>query len=160
MRVVMKLTAFLLCVIALGAPLLAYGADSSGVQSVYLLPMANGLDQYVANRLAASGVFHVTTDPKKADAIFTDRLGEAFELRLDSLLLPPVEKSSKESKAEERAAPRVSTFSRTKGTMFLVDAATRAVLWSVYEPPKNTSPRELDRTAQRIVAALKAPVKR
>jgi hypothetical protein len=159
MGVVMKLTAFLLCVIALGAPLLAYGADSSGVQSVYLLPMANGLDQYVANRLAASGVFHVTTDPKKADAIFTDRLGEAFELRLDSLLLPPVEKSSKE-KAEERAAPHVSTFSRTKGTIFLVDAATRAVLWSIYEPPKSTSPRELDRIAQRIVAALKAPVKR
>ena len=40
--------------------------------------------------------------------------------------------------------------------MFLVDAATRAVLWSIYEPPKNTSPGELDRTAQRIVGALKA----
>jgi hypothetical protein len=130
------------------------------VQTVYLLPMASGLDQYVANRLAASGVFQVTTDPKKADAIFTDRLGEAFEQRLDSLLLPPVEKSSKESKAEEKAAPRVSTFSRNKGTMFLVDAATRAVLWSAYEPPKNTSPRELDRTARRIVGALKPPVKR
>jgi hypothetical protein len=127
---------------------------------VYLLPMANGLDQYVANRLAASGVFQVTTDPKKADAIFTDKLGEAFEQRLDSLILPPVEKSSKGSKAEEGAAPRASTFSRSKGTIFLVDAATRAVLWSIYEPPKNTSPGELDRTAQRIVSSLKPPVKR
>ena len=160
MMIVMKSAALLLCAIALGAPLLAYGADSSGVQTVYLLPMANGLDQYVANRLAASGVFHVTTDPKKADAIFTDKLGEAFEQRLDSLLLPPVEKPSKESKAEERSAPRVSTFSRSKGTLFLVDAATRAVLWSVYEPPKNTTPAELDRTAQRVVGALKPPVKR
>jgi hypothetical protein len=160
MGFVMKSAALLLCVIALGSPLLSYGADSSGVQTVYLLPMANGLDQYVANRLAASGVFHVTTDPKKADAIFTDKLGEAFEQRLDSLLLPPEEKSSKESKAEERAAPRVSTFSRSKGTMFLVDAATRAVLWSIYERPKNTSPGELDRAAQRIVSSLKAPVKR
>lgn len=160
MGVVMKSAVLLLCAIALGSPLLSYGADSSGVQTVYLLPMASGLDQYVANRLAASGVFQVTTDPKKADAIFTDRLGEAFEQRLDSLLLPPVEKSSKESKAEEKAAPRVSTFSRNKGTMFLVDAATRAVLWSAYEPPKNTSPRELDRTARRIVGALKPPVKR
>ena len=160
MGVVMKSAALLLCVIALGSALLSYGADSSGVQTVYLLPMANGLDQYVANRLAASGVFHVTTDPKKADAIFTDKLGEAFEQRLDTLLLPPVEKSSKESKAEERAAPRVSSFSRSKGTVFLVDAATRAILWSVYEPPKNTTPAELDRTAQRIVGALKPPVKR
>ena len=156
----MKSAALLLCVIALGSPLLLYGADSSGVQTVYLLPMANGLDQYVANRLAASGVFYVTTDPKKADAIFTDKLGEAFEQRLDTLLLPPLEKSPKESKAEERTAPRVSSFSRSKGTMFLVDAATRAVLWSIYEPPKNTSPGELDRTAQRIVGALKRPVKR
>ena len=156
----MKSAALLLCVIALGSPLLSYGADSSGVQTVYLLPMANGLDQYVANRLAASGVFQVTTDPKKADAIFTDKLGEAFEQRLDSLIRPPAEKSSKESKAEERAAPRVSTFSRSKGTMFLVDGATRAVLWSIYEPPKNTSPGELDRTAQRIVSSLKPPVKR
>jgi hypothetical protein len=156
----MKSTVLLLCVIALGSALLSHGADSSGVQTVYLLPMANGLDQYVANRLAASGVFHVTTDPKKADAIFTDKLGEAFEQRLDTLLLPPVEKSSKESKAEEKAAPRVSSFSRSKGTVFLVDAGTRAVLWSVYEPPKNTSPAELDRTAQRIVGALKQPVKR
>jgi len=102
----------------------------------------------------------VTTDPKKADAIFTDKLGEAFEQRLDGLLLPPVEKPSKDSKAEERGGPRVSTFSRSKGTMFLVDAATRAVLWSIYEPPKNTSPGALDRTAQRIVGSLKAPVKR
>ena len=156
----MKSAVLLLCVIALGSPLLLCGADSSGVQTVYLLPMANGLDQYVANRLASSGVFQVTTDPKKADAIFTDKLGEAFEQRLDSLILPPVEKSSKESKAEERAASRVSTFSRSKGTMFLVDAATRAILWSIYQPPKNTSPSELDRTAQRIVGALKAPVKR
>ena len=156
----MKSAALLLCVIALGSPLLSYGADSSGVQTVYLLPMANGLDQYVANRLAASGVFQVTTDPTKADAIFTDKLGEAFEQRLDSLILPPVEKSSKGSKAEDGAAPRASTFSRSKGTIFLVDAATRAVLWSIYEPPKNTSPGELDRTAQRIVGSLKAPVKR
>jgi hypothetical protein len=156
----MKPAAFLLCVIALGSALLCYGADSSGVQTVYLLPMANGLDQYVANRLAASGVFHVTTDPKKADAIFTDKLGEAFEQRLDSLLLPPVEKPSKDSKVEERAAPRVSSFSRSKGTVFLVDTATRAVLWSVYEPPKSTTPAELDRTAQRIVGALKPPVER
>ena len=156
----MKSATLLLCVIALGSALLSYAADSSGVQTVYLLPMANGLDQYVANRLAASGVFHVTTDPKKADAIFTDKLGEAFEQRLDSLLLPPVEKSSKESKTEERSAPRVSSFSRSKGTVFLVDSATRAVLWSVYEPPKNTTPAELDRTAQRIVGALKPPVKR
>ena len=110
----MKSAALLLCVIALGSPLLFYGADSSGVQTVYLLPMANGLDQYVANRLAASGVFHVTTDPKKADAIFTDKLGEACEQRLDSLLLPPLEKSPKESKAEERTAPRVSSFSEVR----------------------------------------------
>jgi hypothetical protein len=49
------------------------------VHTVYLLSMTNGMDQYLANRLTGSGVFQVVTDPKKADAIFTDHLGEAFE---------------------------------------------------------------------------------
>jgi hypothetical protein len=54
-------------------------AELAQVHKVYLLPMSNGMDQYLANRIAGLGVFQVVTDPKRADAIFTDRLGEAFE---------------------------------------------------------------------------------
>ncbi len=122
--------------------------------------MSNGLDQHLANRLAASGLFRVVADPKQAQAIFTERLGEAFEERLKTLFTPAEPKaSSTEKKTEETAAPRVSSFGRGKGTIFLVDAASRRVLWSTYEKPRNSSPGEQDRTAQRIVDRLKADLK-
>jgi hypothetical protein len=160
MGVTMKSAAFLLCVIALAMTFPAVAADSSGVQTVYLLPMANGLDQYLASRLVASSAFHVTTDPKKADAFFTDKLGEAFEQRLDALFPPAEEKTSKDGKNKESGGLPPSSFSRAKGTIFLVDAATRSILWSAYEPSKNTTPSELNRTAERIVARLTEPGKR
>ena len=56
-------------------------AELAQVHKVYLLPMTNGMEQYLANRLTGLGVFQVVTDPKKADAIFTDRIGEAFEAK-------------------------------------------------------------------------------
>ena len=155
----MQKAAIPLCVITFGLALACCAADLPAVESVYLLPMSNGLDQYLANRLAASGLFRVVADPNKAQAIFTERLGEAFEERLKTLLAPAEPKVSPEKKAEETAAPRVSSLGRSKGTVFLVDAGTRTVLWSTYEKPRNSSPQEQDRTARRIVERLKADLK-
>jgi hypothetical protein len=158
MEATMKIAAFLLCVITCAA------ADLSQVRTVYVLPMAGGFDQHLANRIVSSGSFQVVADPKKADAIFTERLGEAFEARLNEILVNKDEKkdekkdSANAGKQSERTNP-TSTFGRGKGTLFLVDAATRNVIWSVYEPPRNTTPKELDRTAQRIVEQLKRPAK-
>ncbi len=53
------------------------------------------------------------------------------------------------------ANTRVSTLSRGKGNFFVVDRNSRAVLWSVYERPKNSSPGELTKTAGRVVRHLK-----
>jgi hypothetical protein len=58
------------------------GAELSSVHTVYLLPMGSALDQYLANRLTSEHVFQVVTDPKLADAVFTDRIGSAFEEKL------------------------------------------------------------------------------
>jgi hypothetical protein len=95
--------AFALAVFA--APL---AAQLNTVQTVYLLPMSNGLDQHLANRLTAAGVFQVVTDPLKADALFTDRLGETFEARFTELYITPVEEKrqaeEKIAKAEEKKA--------------------------------------------------------
>ena len=44
---------------------------------------------------------------------------------------------------------------RGRGTIFLVDVKSRQVLWSVFEKPKNSSPHELDHTAERVVKQLK-----
>jgi hypothetical protein len=45
--------------------------------------------------------------------------------------------------------------SRGRGNIFLVDVKTREVLWSAFERPKNSSPHEMDHTAERIVKQLK-----
>ena len=154
----MRSAALPLCFIACGLACLCSAADLGKVHSVYLLPMANGLDQYLANRITGSGVLQVVTDPKKADAFLTDRLGETFEQRLDEWFPPPAAKKESSSGSSERSV-RSSSFGRSKGTIFLVETSSRAVLWSAYEPPKNSTPKELDRTAQRIVESLKGPTK-
>lgn len=59
------------------------------VQNVYVLPMGGGLDQLLASRLTSKGVFQVVTDPKKADAILTDRIGKSFEQTLATMYPPP-----------------------------------------------------------------------
>jgi len=145
----------LLCAILVAATLLAAAAELSQVRSVYLFPMTNGLDQYLANRLTNAGLFQVVADPKKADAVFTDRLGAAFEARLADLFPePPPQPAEPPKKAEKKEGeaksavevptapemPRLSSFARGKGTLFLVGAKARTVLWSVYEQPKNTQP--------------------
>lgn len=168
----MKSIVYLLCATACVLGLAVDSAQLSQVQSVYLLPMANGLDQFLANRLTTSGVFQVVTDTRKADAVFTDRLGEALEKRLDELYPVPVpaaaepetteaqaEESRDESKVGEERPVRSSTFGRAKGTVFLIDVRTRAVIWSTYERPKNLSPEQLDRTAHRIAQRLQRDLK-
>jgi hypothetical protein len=59
------------------------------VKAVYILPMGSGLDQYLATQITRNGVFEVVTDPKKADAILTDRIGDSFEKRMEELYPPP-----------------------------------------------------------------------
>lgn len=151
--------------------------ELSGVRTVYLFPMGGGLDQYLANRLTNAGVFQVVADPKKADAVFTDRLGPAFEARLAELFPepppPPAEPAKKAEKKEAEEAkpaagetpttpepPRVSSFVRGKGTLFLVQPRTRAVLWSVYEKPGGTQSTDFDRAARRIIDRLQRDLNR
>ncbi len=160
--------------------LLADRAGLTQVQTVYLMPMGYGLDQYLANRLTSESVFNVVTDPKQADAVLTDQLGAGFERRFEEMFRrpepvapPPAaatdaktgplpEKKEKEMDAEAIAQlkltsgqPPISSFSRGKGNIFLVDIKTRQVLWSLYERPKKILPDELDRTSGRIVLRLK-----
>jgi hypothetical protein len=50
---------------------------------------------------------------------------------------------------------KTGTFGRGKGTFFVVDRNSRAVLWSVYEHSKDSTQRELTKTAARVVKHLK-----
>ena len=147
-------------------------ADLAGVHNVYVLKMAKGLDQFLANRLTSDHVFRIVTDPKLADAVFTDQLGEGFQMKLEEFSptpesdkpAPPVkaEKGSDESNpmlgdtVNKLSNPASSSsFGRNKGTIFLVDAKSRQVVWSMYQPPKGSTSKQMDRTANDIVSRLK-----
>jgi len=134
---------------------LVLGADVTGVKAVYLLPMAGGLDQYLANRLTGDQVFRVVTDPKLADAVFTDHLGDAFEKQLTGLYPPPEAADTEEKDDSNKPQPHPSAFGRGKGTIFLVDLKSREVVWSGYEGRIGSRPDLLDRTAVRIVREIK-----
>ena len=168
----------LLCAILAAATLLGAPPELAQVRSVYLFPMASGLDQHLANRLTNAGVFQVVTDPKKADAVFTDRLGPALEDRLAELFpepppepAEPPQKAEKEKKKKKEEAPpvpevptapepaRFSSFARGKGTIFLVHVKTRTVVWSIYEKPESSQPADLDRAARRITERLQRDLK-
>lgn len=157
-------------------------ADLAGVRSVYVLPMSRGLDQYLANRLTNEHLFLVVTDAKLADAVFTDHIGEAFQTQMEALFPPPpaekpakkeaTDKEVKGKKDQKDEDPKgtplmtetvnklsnpglTSGFGRAKGTVFLVDAKSHQVVWSVYEPPKGSANNDLDRTASDIVSRIK-----
>ncbi len=170
---VMKRLVCLLC----GSCVL-FSAELSGVHAVYLFPMARGMDQYLANRLTNDHVFRVVTDPKLADAFFSDRLGVAFQEQLDAALpkpAPPKEAAKDTAKETVKSAngshsvtamftdpvnklenPALnSAFGRGKGNVFLVDAKSRQVVWSTFDPPKDDTTKQLDRTASDIVNRIK-----
>src|ERR1035438_6634619 len=79
-------------------------ADLATVHTVYLLKMSKGLDQFLANRLIADHVFHIVTDPKLADAVFTDQIGEGFQVKLEEFSpTPESEKPAPPPKADKTA---------------------------------------------------------
>ena len=131
------------------------GADAQilGVKTVYVLPMAGGLDQYLALQLTSEGVLQVVTDPQKADAILTDGIGARLEEKLNTLYGLQVEKGKTEKDAEY-VHPVMQPLSRSRGVVFLVNRTTRDVVWSTFERPKNTQPGELKHSAEKIVDRL------
>ena len=135
------------------------------VQSVYILKMGNSFNQYLANNLTNQKVMRVVTDPQKADLILTDRLGEAFQSKLEEIYPPEkpvVEKKDaekkdgdKDKKEPERQAKIITNMGGGKGTIFLVDRKSRAVTWSTFFTPKNVSAVELNRSARKVVEQMK-----
>ncbi|MGD1090524.1 MAG: hypothetical protein ABSB35_00880 [Bryobacteraceae bacterium] len=148
----MKLLLFPLT-IGLIAAASAVGSDLGGVKTVYVLPMANGLDQYLAIRLTTGTSIQVVTDPQKADAVLTDRIGTSFEQTLDELYKTKPAKGEQDKETQESSRP-MQAMTRGKGAIFLVDRKTRNVLWSTYAMAKSTAPDDMNHLADRIVSRL------
>lgn len=136
----------------------AASPDLSEVKTVYLLPMSGGLDQYLAVALTNGGVFKVVTDPQKAEAVFTDHIGVGLEQSLHELYQPTTEKIEN-GKPNDNFKPTMAPLSRGKGSIFLVNRTTRAVLWSTYAPPKDNQSDSLNRLAVRIAGQLQKDLK-
>jgi hypothetical protein len=166
---------------------LVSAADLSEVHNVYLLKMSKGFDQYLANHLTGERLFRVVTDPKLADTVITEQIGEGFEAKLIELYPPPETEKAKAEKAKKAeadkskkpdsageevqanlmtdtvnklAAPGAGSFGRAKGMVFLVDAKSKEVIWSAYDLPKDTTSKQLDRAASDVVSRIKHDLKK
>ena len=93
-------------------------AQYAGPRTVYILPMAAGLDQYIAQWLTRDHAMQVVADPKAAEVVMTDRLGEAFEQKLEQIR--PAEKKSDSKDSSSNALPNTFRSSKGRGTIFLV----------------------------------------
>jgi hypothetical protein len=147
--------------LSLTAALLATSAPDpqlTEIHSVYLLPMSGNLDQFLAVRLNASKIFLVVTDPRKADAVFTERIGPNFEDALKELYASDA-KDAKDKKADEYSRPTMKPLSNGKGSLFLVDRKSKNVVWSTYDKPKSNRADDVNQLAQRIANRLEKDVK-
>jgi hypothetical protein len=114
-------------------------------RTVYILPMAGGLDQYLAEQITRGHVMRVVADPKTADLVLTDRLGEGFEERMAR-----IHPRTDEKAPDATSIHREFRTGRIGGTVFLVDAASRQVVWSDYEKPTRNLQREASRIAKKL----------
>jgi len=126
----------------------ASATQVSTVRSVYILPMAGGLDQYLAEHLTQTGAMQVVTDPKAAEAFLTDHLGEPFEQKIAEFHQPA-------DAAKNANAVHPSFHSNSsRGTIFVVDAKSQKVIWSDYEKPGSHDAATLNHVAAQIVQKM------
>ena len=96
----------------------------------------------------------VVTDAKLADTVLTDRLGDAFEQKMDEI-------HPKDDKKSDTSTHNVFRASKGRGTVFLVDAKSRTVLWSDYEKvPGSISNASLNHEAERIAKKMQLPAEK
>ena len=151
-----------LIVLILAACLGLLAASSEGrpqlsdIHKVYVMPMSGGLDQYLAERLTAEGVFTVVVDPKQADAVLSERVDPGFTEALKEMYPPPKPAPEKKpAQAEQKEQLPKRSAGRAKGNIFLVAVASRQVVWSTFHKMKDRSPRGLHHTAKDIVKGIK-----
>jgi hypothetical protein len=124
-------------------------------RTVYIVPMANGLDRHLASRLTSSGAVWIVLDPENADAVLTDRVDEAFWAWSNARYKPAGKASNAAPNDDDRSRYERPRMGGYRGTVFLVDPRHGVVLWSIYEPTPDTSPNALDQAAVRVAMNLK-----
>jgi hypothetical protein len=151
-------------ILAWGSLCAAQTAALGNVKTIYFWPMRHSLDQYLAEQLSA-GQFQVVVDPKLADAIMTERIDAPFLKAMDELFAASGEaaKTATESATTggsveeglEPVRPANRAMGRPEGTVFLVHAASRRVLWSTFINQKDTLPKNLHQQAKDVAERLR-----
>lgn len=145
---------------------------------MYLLRMSSGFDLYLANQLTQAGALTVVTDPAQAQYVLTDTVGSNFEATMDALYKPKEEppaaptdgaeaKGAENAKGGTRsmidaytgAAPRLSSFSRGQGNVFLVSRESSAVVWSTFLDRRDQRSEKLNKAAAEVVKRLQKYMK-
>ena len=154
---------FILAVAVLAISMSALAAGLGEVKTVYVQPMSNGLDQYLAAQLTSRSVLQVVTDPQKADAVLTDHVGPSFEQSLADLFNTKLSGSDKDAAKTDDTG---NTFARSgmqgqrgRGNVFLVNRKTHDVVWSFFEAPGDKTPNGMKRTAAKISGKLAQSIK-
>ncbi len=154
---------FILAAAAVALSVSVFAAGLDDVKTVYVLPMSNGLDQYLAAQLTSGSVLQVVTNPQKADALLTDHVGQSFEQSLADLYNT---KPSASDKDAEKSDDTANAFTRSgmqgqrgRGNIFLVNRKTHDVVWSYFESPGDKTPNGMRRTAAKISAKLAQSIK-
>src|SRR5581483_7941475 len=116
-----------------------------------------GLDQCLAEPLASQGPFAVVVEPRQAEAVFSERVDPALAESLNLIYAPlnPPEKPKKDANTPQSDPPPRRAPASARGNMFLIDVASRQVIWSTYLKLEDRSPHGLHRAAQDIVKRLK-----
>jgi hypothetical protein len=124
-------------------------------RTVYILPMANGLDRHLASRLTSSGVVWVVLDPESADAVLTDKVDEGFWAWSNASYKTAVKSSNAAVNDDDRSRYGRLRMGGYRGTIFLVDPRNGVVLWSIYQPTSDMSSNALDQAAVHVALNLK-----
>jgi hypothetical protein len=163
----------MLVILGGASPCVAQTPSLESVKTVYFWPMRHSLDQYLAQQLSTEGVFQVVVDPKLADAILTERIDAPFLKAMDELFpaagpqaaaseAGATSSSTTGSVEDGLQAPRPANrpLGQPAGTLFLVHAASRKVLWSTFINQEDFLPRNLHQQAQSVVGRLKKDLPR
>ena len=147
---------------------MAQSPSLENVKTVYVWPMRHSLDQYLAEQLSAGGRFQVVVDPKLADAIITERIDAPFLKAMDELFAAGDQAGKSETSAAGSATaassiedglqasrPANRPLGQPSGTVFLVHAVSRKVVWSTFIHQQNFAPKNLHQQAKDVVGRLK-----
>ena len=142
------------------------------VKTVYFWPMRHSLDQYLAEQVSGEGLFQVVVDPKLADAIITERIDAPFLKAIDEVFSESSQAAEKSDSGDSSSAaagsveeglraprPANRPMGQPSGTLFLVHAASRKVLWSTFINQKDFAPKNLHQQARDVVSRLKKEVR-